>query len=100
MATSYSETYLLGSLDVGTCSSRSAFPASYSSLRRCCYFADNLNLTVGYDAGLQNVVVSAAGDTDVSGKTVAAKATWFSVGSHVRAEASAKLDSRNTIWGR
>lgn len=60
---------------------------------------DNLNLTVGYDAGAQNVLVSAAGDTDVSGKTVAAKATWFSVGNHVRAEASARLDSRNTIWG-
>lgn len=60
---------------------------------------DNLDLMVGYDAGVQNVLVSAIGDTTVSNTEVKAKATWFSVGNHVRAEACAKLDSRNSLWG-
>ena len=62
-------------------------------------FAGNLDLTLGYDAGVKGAFASVTGVTNVSNKDARATATWFQKGNHVRTEASIELDGRSSLWG-
>jgi len=59
----------------------------------------NLDLTLGYDAGVKGAFASVTGNTNVSNKDARATATWFQKGNHVRTEASIALDGRSSLWG-
>jgi hypothetical protein len=59
----------------------------------------NLNLLLGYDAGVKGPFAGVTGDTNVSNKDVRASALWFQKGNHIRTEASINVDGRSSLWG-